>query len=345
MDAGPSQRIQTICLFILALVGLGFAMAQLGPVLVPFVVALLITYCLKPATELQVEYLRMPRAAAIVTTGIVGLACLGALGLVATVGITAMAENVGSYREHFQDFLQSTAELLPAELLGLEVDVDTGVFTIPEHITHSFMAAALSEATILLSNGALIFVFMLFMLIGTGRPPSERPDVLLAIEKRVQRYLLVLLALSLSTGVLVGLTLHLLGVPFALLFGFLAFLLNFIPNIGSIIATLLPLPVILLSPGLTPFAQVLAIVVPGLIQFSIGNLIAPRVQGTALNLHPVVILLAIMFFGMIWGVAGAFLATPITAIVKIALERSTTTRPLAYLLAGDLEAALSPPQR
>lgn len=329
-------RAQLACLLLIALVAAGFALAQLGPVLVPFIMALLITYCLKPATERQVRHLHLPRPLATVHTILLGVIVLLVIGFVATTSVTTMAGNLAPYREQSQQLLQRAAEILPLDAWGIEPDLDTGVFTIPQETTNNFLAATLAEATFLLSNGALIFVFMLFMLIGTSRPPSQRPDFLLAIETRVQRYLLVLVGVSLTTGVLVGVTLHLLGVPFALLFGFLAFLLNFIPNIGSIVATLLPLPVILLEPTLTPHARVLAILLPGTIQFIIGNLLMPRLQGTVLNLHPVVVLLAIIFFGMIWGVVGAFLATPITAVIKITFERADSTRPFAYLLEGQI---------
>lgn len=332
----PHQRTILVCLVLIALVAVGFALAQLGPVLVPFVMALLITYCLRPITEIQARYLRIPRPIATAVTIFLGFGVLLAIGFVATAGVTTMAGNLGPYRDHSQQLLQRLTEILPAETLGLEFEPDTGLFVIPDRATQAFLAALLGEMTFLLSNGALIFVFMLFLLIGTSRPPAQRPEFLLSIEARAQRYLLVLVALSASTGLLVGLTLHLLGVPFALLFGFLTFLLNFIPNIGSIIATLLPLPVILLEPGLEPHARILAFLLPAIIQFVIGNLLAPRLQGSALKLHPVTILLGIIFFGMIWGVAGALLATPLLAVAKITLERSPTTRPFAHLLAGNL---------
>ncbi len=336
------RRTQTICLVLVALVAIGFALAPLGPVLVPFVVAVLITYCLKPVLELQVRYLRFPRPLATMTTILLGIGALLAIGLAATAGITTVTGNLEGYRAQFQQLLQEAAEFIPLEALGLEADYETGMFEIPEQATQAFLAAVVSETAYLLSQGALIFVFMLFLLIGVSRPPAARPEFLRAIEARVQRYLLVLVSLSMSTGVLVGLTLHLLGIPFALLFGFLAFLLNFVPNIGSIIATLLPLPVILLEPELAPHTRVLALLVPAAIQFGIGNLLAPRVQGTALRLHPVTILLGIMFFGMIWGVAGAFLATPLLAVTKIALERPASTRGVALLFEGDLRVFAGP---
>ena len=122
------------------------------------------------------------------------------------------------------------------------------------------------------------------------------------------------------------------------MFGFLAFLLNFIPNIGSIVATLLPVPVILLSPDLSWPARIAAVVIPTAIQFGIGNLLQPKLMGRSLDLHPVSVLLGLIFFGLIWGVVGMFLATPILGVVKILLERFEFTRSVGALLAGRLDS-------
>jgi AI-2 transport protein TqsA len=143
---------------------------------------------------------------------------------------------------------------------------------------------------------------------------------------------------STALGLLVAGVLALCGVKFAGVFGFLAFFLNFIPNIGGIIATLLPLPIIVLSPEMSLPAKVLALAIPGGIQFVAGNIIQPRFQGSALDLHPVIVLMALIFFGMIWGVVGAFLAVPITAVIRIVLEKIPDTRPVAELLAGRLDS-------
>src|SRR5262249_10219887 len=98
-----------------------------------------------------------------------------------------------------------------------------------------------------------------------------------------------------------------------------------------------PVPVILLSPGMSVTEKVLAVAIPAAIQFTLGSFIQPRVQANSLNLHPVALLMAILFFGIIWGVVGTFLATPMTGMVKLFLERIPATRPLAALLAGNLE--------
>jgi AI-2 transport protein TqsA len=80
--------------------------------------------------------------------------------------------------------------------------------------------------------------------------------------------------------------------------------------------------------------------VPAAIQAVLGAFVQPRVQGEAMELHPVVVLMALIFFGMIWGVVGAILAVPTTAVIKMLLEHYSTTRPLAGLLAGKLSPFL-----
>jgi AI-2 transport protein TqsA len=202
----------------------------------------------------------------------------------------------------------------------------------------------IGEVTAVASNGMLVAVFVLFLLVArhggerlADHPPP--PALLGEIEARVQRFVRLMILFSFVTGSMVWLVLSALGVDFAGFFGLLAFLLNFIPTLGSIVATLLPIPLILLSPELSVTEKVLAIVLPATIQVCIG-ILQPRAQGHSLDLHPVTVLLTLIFFGMIWGLVGAFLALPITAVIKIVLERIPATQPFAALLAGDLGAVM-----
>jgi AI-2 transport protein TqsA len=104
-------------------------------------------------------------------------------------------------------------------------------------------------------------------------------------------------------------------------------LLNFIPNIGPIIACLLPLPLIVLSPDLSLTAMITVIVFSSLIQFVSGNVVEPKIMGDSFELHPVAILLTLMIWGMLWGIIGMILATPVTAAMKILFDRFERTRP------------------
>ena len=126
------------------------------------------------------------------------------------------------------------------------------------------------------------------------------------------------------------------GVDLALVFGLLAFLLNFIPNIGSLIAIVLPLPVMLMDSERTLITVALAVGVPGLVDFLIGSLIEPKLVGGSLNLHPATVLISLMVWGMMWGIVGMFLAIPLTAVMQMFLERFEPTAPIVDLLAGRL---------
>ncbi len=127
------------------------------------------------------------------------------------------------------------------------------------------------------------------------------------------------------------------------MFGLLTFLLNFIPNVGSFISILLPVPIVFLSPNFTTLQATSAICIPAIIQFAIGNFIQPKLMGNHMKLHPVVILMALIFWGTLWGVVGAFLAVPITSIIRIACDRHPFTKPIADLMAGHLNALRNEP--
>ena len=122
--------------------------------------------------------------------------------------------------------------------------------------------------------------------------------------------------------------------PLGWLFGVGAFLLNFIPSVGSVIAVVLPLPVVLFDDTLGPGVKVMAFAIPAVIQFVLGNVLAPKLMGDSLDLSPVSVMLALLLFGAVWGVAGMFLATPILCAVKIALDRIEPLKPVAEALAG-----------
>jgi AI-2 transport protein TqsA len=127
----------------------------------------------------------------------------------------------------------------------------------------------------------------------------------------------------------------------AWLFAFLVFLFTFIPNVGPIVATLLPLPVAV-TQFHDPWMILATLAIPGAIHMTIGNLVTPRMLGRGMELHPVTVLLALAFWGLIWGIVGMVLAMPIMATLRIVLSRFNTTRPLAGLLAGHLPGTDAP---
>jgi AI-2 transport protein TqsA len=338
-DFRAYHRVQAFCLLTLTLIALGVTAYLLRPVLVPFVLAVFLTYCLTPLIDAQRRYLRMPRGLAIVSALVLALVVLAFCGSVVATSISSASRRLQDYEKQFQDLTERVTSFVPLQRLGIKTDARQirEFLVAQEGAGWHLVSAVLSEATNVLSNGALVMIFMLFLLFGRKSDSRSSANVLAQIETSVKSYIVSTMLLSAATGLLLGMTLALLGVEFAWVFALLAFLLNFVPSVGAIIASLLPLPVILLSPEMSLTAKLLAFAIPAAIQFVIGSFVQPRVQGHALDLHPVVIVLALIFFGMIWGLMGAFLATPITAVVRIIFARIPITRPLADMLAGNLD--------
>jgi len=195
----------------------------------------------------------------------------------------------------------------------------------------------------LVSGVFFVIIFVMFLVVGHD-PYATHSEVYVNILGKVRRYVGTKVAISLVTGILVWVSLTRLGLPLASVFGILAFLLNFIPSIGSIISTFLPIPVAVATyRGVGPQGEVvvhwatvlLVVAVPGAIQMIMGNVIEPKLMGEGLNLHPVTVLLALSFWGLLWGIVGMFLAAPITAAVRIVFLQFDTLRPIGNLLAGD----------
>jgi len=332
------RRVQTVCLAILATLAVGATLHWLAPVMIPFVLAVFFAFILSPLIEFQVARLRMPRAAAIPITLVLAFLLFAGVAALVSASVGQLAANAEGYQAKATTLVNMAASMLSLERFG----IDAAVVSDP---LKKFSVGALGKLLLgttnaildLLSNGVLVLIFMVFLLLGaSGRPPD--PDSTWSeIDARIKRYLVTKGVLSAATGALVGSALSLLGIDLALVFGLFAFLLNFIPSIGSIIATLLPLPVVIASPDVSMVAAVLAIAIPGAIQLSIGNIIEPKVMGESFDLHPVAILMNLIIWGMLWGIVGMLLSTPILVVMKILLEKSEGTRPLAALLAGRIE--------
>ena len=333
------QRIQTVCLLILATVAVAGVLYWLRPVLIPFVLALLFTLGLSPLVDVQMNRLRFPRILAVVGAFGIGFLILTLLGALVSVSVGNLIANAGVYQQQISVLVNNTLDSLPLTRFG--IDRGAVLQQIPVGTIGGMIVGTGNALVDIVSRGALVLVFMLFLMISREARVQPVGGLLGEVEVRIKRYVVFKALISAATGIMVGVVLSVLGVQLAMVFGLAAFLLNFIPSVGSIVATLLPLPVVLVTPEISNTAAILAISVPGSIQLVMGNVVEPKVIGDSLDLHPVVILMALVVWGMLWGVVGMLLATPMTAVAKILLARMEHTAPIANLLAGRVDALTS----
>lgn len=335
------QRLQVASLlFIASSILLAIAYAT-RDIIVPFVIAVFLNYAISPVVKKLQNSLKIPR---LVSTGLTVASALLIAGLIlflAVVSLSGAFRSLEQYHHRILDLFNESALLLNRWLLPVQVTIDPATLAASVRKL-PFLSWARSVSSSLLEffgQTILVALFFVFLVAGTRlkRPVADRPGSMsYAVNDKIARYLGVKFLTSLVTGVLVGVVLAVLQIDLAVLFGLLAFLLNFIPSIGSIVATILPLPVAFLQYG-TGWQFVLALALPGLIQFVIGSLIEPRIMGESLGLHPVVVLLALLLWGFLWGVPGMLLAVPITAVLKIVFERNEITQPLARVLEGRMQ--------
>ena len=328
------RRIQTTCLVILATVAVGATLWWLQSVLVPFVLSLFIALGLSPLIEYLTTKLRVPKWAAVLLTLIFAVALLTLAGMLVMTSATRLAANASTYQEQVLSLIDSALAILPLQDFGVNPDE---AIRLPLNAISTAAIAIANAIVSLVSQGSIVLIFLMFLLLGGSARQTPPGGMWGEVKNRVQKYIAFKFIISAVTGLLVGIILSVLGIELAMAFGLMAFLLNFIPSIGSIVSTLLPLPVVLVSPEMSVLTMVLAIALPGAVQLVIGNVIEPKVMGDELDLHPVTILLALMIWGTLWGVVGMLLATPITAVMKILFERGERTRPIANLFAGRLD--------
>jgi AI-2 transport protein TqsA len=347
-------RFQTICQMVLAVVAIGAALYWLRPVLLPFVLALFLVCGVAPLLDFIQRRLGAPRLVAVAIAFLGGVLLLACLWLFVWLSVEAMLQDADTYRDRFQSIVHRVSDALA---LNPEADetASAAAATAGDDaaqpasslagLTGGYVRAGLAGVASALSDflgsATMVLIFMFFLLLGGSTETVPRSGMWIEIESKIRAYIVTKTVISAATGAAFGLVLWLYGIPLAVVFALLAFLLNFIPNIGPIIASLLPLPLILLSPDLSIASMVIVILLTTGIQFVSGNVVEPKIMGDSFELHPVAVLLTLMLWGMIWGVTGMILATPVTAAIKILLERFDYTRPVAEILAGRFDAIRS----
>ena len=204
----------------------------------------------------------------------------------------------------------------------------------------------MSAVATAVSNVLVVVLILTFILLEAGAFPRKLRVAFGGVnaERRfgsmmhdLRRYLGIKTAISLATGGLVAAWLALLGVDFALLWGFVAFGLNFIPNLGSILAAI---PTTLLTMLQLGFFYALLVAIGYLVvNLVLGNLVEPLLLGRRLGLAPLFVLLSLVFWGWVWGPVGMLLSVPLTMVVKILLENTEDLQWVAVLM-GDEASAL-----
>jgi len=326
-----------ICATILALAGLWAASAMIMPVTFAlFVIALVWPL----QRRLQAV---LPQVIAVLVTAAVALLAIGGGGWLVAWGFGGIAQWVIANAARLQGLYMHAAELLErrglyaAELFAEQVNV-LWLMQVLRAIGGSLQGV--------LSFCIVTFVFVILGLlevaplgrrlrrIGKGRSGAATIDTAAEIAARLQTYMLVRFGMSVLTGLGFWAFAMIYGLGLQREWGVIAFVLNFIPFIGSFVATLLP-TLFAAAQFESLYAALVVFIGLNLLQFVIGSYIEPRVAGTAVSVSPFMVLFAVFFWGMLWGVAGAFIGVPILIALATICARHPHTQSIAILLSAD----------
>ena len=316
-------------------------------IIIPLVIAILIWYIIITLTE---AYKKIKIGSTNVPHWLALIFSLASFVIMTWIFIGFVNSNVQeviiaapSYQAKFQKIFTDLQH-------SLNLEEQISLQQILEWVNLSTIATtAAGIVTTIASFASIIFIYVLFLLLEYHTfndkmfklmPDKKRRDDTMAlinkISKDINTYIKIKTLVSFLTALLCYIVLLIMGVQFAGFWAVLIFVLNYIPNVGSLVAVILP--------GLFSLVQydlphaILLLLILTLIQMSIGNILEPRLMGKSLNLSPLVIIISLVIWGSLWGVVGMFLCVPIMVITNIILAKFPSTKPIAILLSskGDI---------
>jgi predicted PurR-regulated permease PerM len=330
------SKIIFIFMGILVLIAVGMVLKYAQSVILPLIIAWLLSYLIGPAVNFMTAR-KIPTTLAVF---IILLILLGIFYLSGTFLYSRISAFAAAYPKYHQRFTELIA--LVTSKWNLAFDPLAGINW--GQSVGRFLASLSRSLFAFVSQLVLVIIFLFFILL--GKPyfrykilksfSTENADqiarIAFSITGQIRRYLSLQFLISFTTGILVWLALEIIGVDFAITWGALAFFLNFIPTVGSIVASIPPILLALVQfypllwPGIVTLLAVMTI------QLGMGNALAPKVMGDQLNLSPVVVLLSLLFWGWLWGIVGALISIPIAAAIKIVCENIETLHPISVMM-------------
>jgi AI-2 transport protein TqsA len=312
----------------------GAGMVQMRAILAPFLFALLVAIAgALPLRWLQNKRVPGPLAALIVATLFCGVLLL--LGGLAAQSVEGFTEALPGYRSDFEALFSKVQN----RLQPYGVEIPSRLSQVDERVAMGILTSLLQGVARSFSSVATAVVILVFLLLEAAdyrvkfrAALSHTVDVgrLEKVTDDVQRYLFVKTLTSAVTGALIWLLCSVVGVDFPVLWGLVAFVLNYIPVVGSIIAAV---PAVLLGCISLSWFAVLGLAIGyGVVNTAVSNFLEPQLMGRHLGLSPLIVFMSLVFWGWAWGPIGMFLSVPITMLIKILLENSDDLRWVATLM-------------
>jgi predicted PurR-regulated permease PerM len=336
MEATKMSRILYSLLLAASIIIIIAGLHAAAGIMVPILISIFVAIIILPMQNWLIEH-RIPSGLAILLTLITIVLIFVGFGFAVWGSVTGFADRAEEYQKNLAALVESINGLIAP--LGLQISVEATIEFLKKNVFNIFKNALLQGATFI-TNLVLVLLTILFVLFEAAGFPkklkralgegTESKGRIRKIQKDIQQYLLVKTLVSLTTGFLIGVSLALMGLDFPVLWGLLAFLLNYVPSLGSILAAGPPILLALLQFGSGRTLGVAAVFIA--VNILLGNLLEPSLMGRRLGLSALVVFLSLIFWGWIWGPFGMILSVPLTMIIKIMLENTPDLRWIAIML-------------
>ncbi len=321
--------INNICLMILAGTAATAVLVYTKSILMPFVIALFISMVASTLAEKMNKKWKVPHTLGLIISFVAFLALVVASVVFISNSIESFVSGADTYADRLNDSLDWI--LGHARKYGVNINAQFALETAAKLPVFNFVKSLGGMLMSIITNLMLITLFVIFIFM--GKAAEDKPSLVGNIQQQIAFYLLIKIFVSLLAAVCTWLVLTALKTELASMLAVLTFVLNFIPNVGPFISTALPLPVLFLQYGFD-WRMILALILLTTVHFVVGNILETKWLGKGMDLDPIIVLACLIFWALVWGIMGALLAVPLTAIIKMLFEKNETTRPLANLLAG-----------
>ncbi len=317
-------------------------------VILPFIFAVFLSFILDPLVNLLIK-LKIPRTFSVIVTIFIAFLFLYLIGMVIYASAKSFSSNFPFYEVRLKGIINSVTINLE-QLLGssiiMNLDNVEWFSTFQDFSITKSMLSGIGSFFSFLWNIILVIIFVVYLLVGKTNLYSkieraftkEKSKTIIKvfdnITSQTQIYLNTKSLVSLITAVLSLIVFKIFGLDFAIIWAFLIFVFNFVPNFGSFVASVLPITIALIQFDSMWNVLWLGILILG-IQFAIGNIFEPRLMGRSLNLSPLMVILSLIFWGWIWGIAGMLLAVPILGTITIIFENIESLKFISVFLRGD----------
>jgi AI-2 transport protein TqsA len=318
---------------------------ELRAIFIPFAMSLLMYFLFNGVVK-KLHHLKIPKFLILSFLLLFIFILFYFFGVFIFAGVSSFIDKFPAYSSKITQMLTALSEQLKIPIADVNQYINDFDWSKSLNTLTAILSKTFGSFASFLGNLILVIIFLMFMVGGRTVMmlrirkafEEDRADqfiyIINSIENSVQHYLLIKIFVSLLTALIGGIIILVGGFDFVIFSAILIFVLNFIPNFGSVVATIFPITIGLIKYG---FSLRVLIVAAGLFftQMIIGNVVEPKMTGKNLDLSPIVILISLILWGWMWGIVGMILAVPITSAIKIICEHIDILKPIASLISAE----------